>query len=108
MVHESNKRIEQEKHTVSVMIHLFCKQKHSVDTLCPDCRQLLDYAHARLDKCPHKHVKPTCSRCAIHCYSPQMRQHIRVVMRYAGPRMILHHPVMALRHLWREKIKSHN
>jgi hypothetical protein len=28
-----------------------------------------------------------------------MRENIRKVMRYAGPRMIYHHPIMALRHL---------
>ena len=31
--------------------------------------------------------------------APQMRERIRAVMRYAGPRMITRHPVAAVRHL---------
>jgi hypothetical protein len=28
-----------------------------------------------------------------------MREKIREVMRFSGPRMIFHHPIMAIRHL---------
>jgi len=34
-----------------------------------------------------------------------MRQYIRTVMRYAGPRMIYSHPIMGFRHLFK-KIKK--
>ena len=30
----------------------------------------------------------------------------RVVMRYAGPRMLYHHPVLALRHLFDDRRKA--
>ena len=40
---------------------------------------------------------------SVHCYQPQMRGQIRQGMRYSGPRMLFHHPVMAIRHL----IESH-
>ena len=40
-----------------------------------------------------------CSNCTVHCYRPEMRERIRTVMRYAGPRMLFHHPVMAIRHM---------
>lgn len=40
---------------------------------------------------------------SVHCYQPQMREQIRQVMRYSGPWMLFHHPVMAIRHL----IESH-
>ena len=33
---------------------------------------------------------------------PDMRLHMQAVMRYAGPRMLLHHPMSALQHLWNE------
>jgi hypothetical protein len=32
-----------------------------------------------------------------------MRERMRQVMRFAGPRMILFHPIMAIRHLWDER-----
>jgi antitoxin component of MazEF toxin-antitoxin module len=34
-----------------------------------------------------------------------MRDKIRTVMRYAGPRMIFYHPVLAIKHLLRKKPK---
>jgi hypothetical protein len=32
-----------------------------------------------------------------------MREKIRQVMRFSGPRMIIHHPVMAIRHVIESK-----
>lgn len=45
--------------------------------------------------------KTTCKKCPVHCYSPDMREKIRAVMRYSGPRMIFLHPFAAIRHLAR-------
>ena len=53
----------------------------------------------RVDHCPHMETKTFCSACKTHCYKPQMREAIRQVMRWSGPRMIFHHPVLAIRHL---------
>lgn len=91
--------IEQERATLLAMIHIFCKQQHGGNPLCEECTQLWDYAEERLAKCPFGVEKPTCQNCTVHCYKPEMRERIREVMRYAGPRMIRHHPVMAIRHL---------
>ena len=44
-------------------------------------------------------TKTFCSNCRVHCYRPDMRERIREVMRFSGPRMMLYHPVMAVRHL---------
>ena len=33
-----------------------------------------------------------------------MRERVRVVMRYAGPRMLLRHPILAILHLRDEKL----
>lgn len=84
------------------MIALYCRHKEGNTTLCPDCQKLSEYAHARLSHCRFGESKPTCKQCPIHCYNPQMREQMRAVMRYAGPRMLLYHPVSALVHLWRE------
>ena len=91
--------IQTEKQTIKEMIQLFCKAKHGSDSLCPDCTELLNYAEARLDRCPFGDNKPVCRRCTIHCYAPDMRAKITEVMRYAGPRMIRRNPLSALRHL---------
>ncbi|MCD2491562.1 nitrous oxide-stimulated promoter family protein [Lacrimispora sp. NSJ-141] len=90
---------QKEEETVSCMISIYCRGKHKQKTLCPECRELLDYAELRLSKCPHGDQKPFCSNCRIHCYKPDKKEKIRQVMRYAGPRMLFYHPVIALRHM---------
>ena len=91
---------EREKRMVSQMIALYCRKKHHTrGDLCPQCAALDAYAKMRADKCPFMETKTFCSNCRIHCYKPDMSAKIREVMRFAGPRMILHHPVAAIRHV---------
>ena len=91
---------EREKRMVSQMIALYCRKKHHTrGDLCPQCAALDAYAKMRADKCPFMETKTFCSNCRIHCYKPDMRAKIREVMRFAGPRMILYHPVAAIRHV---------
>ena len=59
----------------------------------------MTYATRRLDRCVFGDDKPTCANCAVHCYNAPMREAVRNVMRYAGPRMLLRHPVLAIAHL---------
>lgn len=95
-----NKKREKEKRTVSLMIELYCRKKHGTKKmLCPDCAALRDYAMLRSDKCPFMESKTFCSNCRVHCYKPEMREKIREVMRFSGPRMITRHPIMAVRHV---------
>ncbi|MFC2071065.1 nitrous oxide-stimulated promoter family protein [Chloroflexota bacterium] len=92
-------RINRESSTIAAMIHLYCRENHSGAGLCKECKKLLDYARKRLDKCPFQEGKTTCVKCPAHCYKPDMRERIRTVMRYSGPRMIYRHPIMAIQHL---------
>lgn len=90
---------QREKDTVSFMISLYCRKKHGCKQLCPQCAALDAYAKARSDKCPFMETKTFCSNCKVHCYKPEMRQKIREVMAFSGPRMIFYHPIMAIRHV---------
>ncbi|MGB9914953.1 MAG: nitrous oxide-stimulated promoter family protein [Candidatus Bathyarchaeales archaeon] len=92
-------RIKREKKTIEAMVSIYCKRHHKSNKLCLDCKELLEYAKMRLDKCPFQEKKSTCAKCLIHCYQPQMREKVRKVMRYAGPRMLLYHPVLAIQHV---------
>ena len=93
-------KIEEEKRVVSIMIDLYCAKNHaSEDSLCADCEALLQYAYERLDRCRFGEKKPSCGKCKIHCYKPDMRNRIVSVMRFSGPRMVLTHPILALKHL---------
>lgn len=114
------RRLAREEKTIAAMIALYCRDHHAgdavradvgagdgdsaaasagADGLCADCAELLAYARLRLEKCRYGAEKPTCTNCETHCYSPAMRERVREVMRYSGPRMIKHHPVLAVAHL---------
>ena len=89
-----------EKAMVSEMIALYCRKKHGTrDGLCPDCAALAAYALQRSDRCPFMERKTFCSNCSVHCYKPEMREKIRAVMRFSGPRMLFVHPSAAIRHV---------
>lgn len=95
---------EQEKEVVSLMIELYCKKQHgSKQGLCQECETLKFYAKQRSDKCPFMETKTFCSNCKVHCYKPDMREKIREVMRFSGPRMICYHPILAIRHVIESK-----
>lgn len=97
-------RIESEKKTVGMMVRLYCKRFEGNRYLCQECTELLSYAEERLDRCMFGNEKPTCKKCPVHCYKPEMRERVRKVMRWAGPRMMLYHPLKAIKHLIREKL----
>lgn len=93
-------RMQREWKTIQHMIHIYCRAQHpGHNGLCPECSMLREYVHARLDHCPFQEEKSTCAHCTVHCYKPDMRERIRTVMRFSGPRMLLHHPYLALMHL---------
>jgi hypothetical protein len=89
-----------EARTIRYMIDIYCRDLHGAQgNLCSECAELHDYALARLAKCPFQEEKSTCANCTVHCYKPEMRQRVREVMRYAGPRMLWRHPILTLTHL---------
>ena len=92
-------RIAREIKPVQAMIRMYCKDNHGTRELCQECSELQDYAINRLKECPYKEGKTTCTKCPVHCYKPDMREKIRTVMRYSGPRMAFRHPVLALFHI---------
>lgn len=112
--------INREKAMLAAMVQIYCrghhigchpfgrrpKGWHDRDRLCTECRNLLEYGNERLDRCPYASVKGPCAQCDIHCYKPEMRDRVRDVMRYAGPRMLSRHPILAVGHMidgWRNK-----
>lgn len=93
-----------EVQTVRAMIGIYCRAHHDTSTmLCAHCEGLLSYAEERILKCPFGVDKPVCNQCTVHCYKPAMREEIQRVMRYAGPRMLTRHPLLAIRHLIRSR-----
>lgn len=95
--------IQRDQRTVAAMVRIYCAGRHGGDSLCAACAALLEYADERLARCPFEEEKTTCRDCPIHCYKPPERTAMKDVMRYAGPRMLLRHPILAIRHLWIER-----
>lgn len=92
-------RRARELETIQAMVRMYCRHHHAVTELCPECSDLWDYAQRRLERCVFGDAKPACSHCVVHCYSAVMRERVRNVMRWAGPRMLLRHPVLAILHM---------
>ena len=91
---------EREMKTLEFMIGIYCRKKHKhKDGLCAECQDLLDYARFRRSLCPFGDKKTFCSNCTVHCYKQEMREKIREVMRFSGPRMLFVHPLMAIGHV---------
>jgi hypothetical protein len=96
---EKHRRMLREEKAVEAMIRIYCRGMHETrNTLCGDCGDLLDYARRRLDMCLFQEGKTSCGSCTVHCYKPAMRERIRDVMRYSGPRMLYRHPMLAFYH----------
>jgi hypothetical protein len=98
-------RRARELKTIETMVRMYCRgHRHQGRApLCSDCGALFEYAKRRLERCAFGDAKPTCANCVVHCYKADMREQMRVVMRWAGPRMMLRHPVMAIVHLIDER-----
>lgn len=93
-------RIDREKKTIKLMIDIYCHKKHGNNNgkLCEECAELLEYAHKRLSFCKFGENKSTCSRCPIHCYKKDMKEKVKEVMKFSGPRLIIYNPIELVRH----------
>lgn len=98
-------RINTHKKTIVLMIDLYCRDIHqktvkNIRGLCTDCQKTKEYSILKLDNCPFGGNKPVCSKCSVHCYNHDKRKKIREIMRYAGPRMLFEHPMIAIKHFY--------
>jgi hypothetical protein len=101
-----NERILREKATIEKMIEIYCKNKHSEEDLCEDCKELLEYTEKRLSSCKFGEGKPICGKCQVHCYKPAMRVKVQNVMKYSGPKMIFHYPKLTIMHFVDSLVKK--
>jgi hypothetical protein len=97
--------IQIEMQTIEAMVRIYCRAQHGRD-LCEECGNILTYCFARIEKCIFGPDKPACNGCYVHCYSPKMREKVKSIMRFSGPKMIYKHPYLAIVHLIKEKRKK--
>ncbi|MDY4949056.1 MAG: nitrous oxide-stimulated promoter family protein [Clostridium cadaveris] len=95
-------RIEKEKRTIELMINLYCRKNHGTKgDLCGECNELLEYAQKRLTYCKFGENKTSCSKCPIHCYRKDMKEKIKKVMKFSGPRILFYSPYKFIRHIFK-------
>lgn len=76
-----------------------------IDLCVPDildpkqAQELKQSVRKHYDRCPKMNRKPFCAKCASHCFSREESEQIRLVMKKAGMKMFLRHPLICLRHL---------
>lgn len=92
--------------TIQVMVNLFCRDHHHGSPPCEQCLELLEYTMERVKQCPLQEQRTTCGKCHVHCFKPSMQKKIREVMRYAGPRMLKTHPVLAAKHMFKVLVRK--
>ena len=92
-------RRARELKTVRYMVEAYCRGHHQPAgaALCAECAALREYALRRTARCVFGDAKPTCANCQVHCYTKDMREQVKAVMRWAGPRMLFTHPILAIR-----------
>lgn len=97
-----------EAKTLDKMLEIYCRANHESRSgeLCAECARLSKYARQRIDKCFYGDLKPVCSKCPKHCYKRDMREAIKTVMRYSGPKMLWYSPLLSLRYFYRKLFKS--
>jgi secreted Zn-dependent insulinase-like peptidase len=82
------------------MVHIYCKSNHEIhEELCPECAELLEYAKTRLDKCPFQEKKRHLWQVFTALLQALNERQSEKVMRYADPRVLLHHPLLAMRNV---------
>lgn len=96
-------RIDKEKEIITLMIKLYCKKKHrgSNGELCNECRELEEYANKRLTYCKFGNEKSSCKKCPIHCYKKDMKEKVKEVMKFSGPRILIYNPKEYIRHIFK-------
>ena len=96
-------RIDKEKEIITLMINLYCKKKHGSlnNEVCSGCRDLEEYAHKRLTYCKFGNEKSSCKKCAIHCYKKDMREKVKEVMKFSGPRILIYNPLEYIKHIFK-------
>ena len=95
----ASERRAREMRALDAMLAMYCRHHHGEAALCAECADLSDYARRRLERCIFGDAKPTCANCVVHCYRADMRERVRTMMRWSGPRMLWRHPVIAIRHM---------
>lgn len=98
-IKKRERKINQKIKIIRLMINLYCKKHEKNDTLCKECKELLDYSILRTNRCPFIIEGTFCSNCKKKCYRENMKKKMKKVMRFSGPRLMFYHPIVLFKHM---------
>lgn len=92
--------IAKDVETIRIMTEIYCHAHHNTkEGLCPECEEFYLYSVKRLACCPFGEKKPVCAKCNIHCYGKGYKERAKEIMAFSGPKLLLKHPFLSLRHI---------
>ncbi|WP_455520983.1 nitrous oxide-stimulated promoter family protein [Parvimonas micra] len=93
------KKRDREKKVISEMVKLYCRKNHKKRELCDECKEVLNYSLKRIDNCQCVETKLFCSSCKFSLYSPRDKEKVKQIMKFSGPRILFHHPLLVISHM---------
>ena len=97
---EPQNNVPKEKENIRKTFGLYCNSNHGTtdNKLCPKCTALLTTAMLKIQRCPYGIAKPICDACETPCFGEVPTKEFRNIMKSAQKKMLLSHPLMAVRH----------
>lgn len=102
-------KVDKDRRTLEAIGRIYCRGNHADAVkdgagMCPECREAIEQTLSRAASCPHGH-EGNCQDCETHCQRGEAQERIKVIMRYAAPRMTFRHPIMTFEYL-RKKLRG--
>ncbi len=98
--HRNTQKLRKDGKNTKIETSPSLKLQQQNNGLCEECETLLLYSYNKINRCPFMETKTFCNNCHVHCYQKEQREKIKEVMRFAGPRMLYRHPVVAIKHAY--------
>ena len=97
---EPQNNVPKEKENIRKTFGLYCNANHGTtdNKLCPKCTALLTTVMLKIQRCPYGISKPICDACETPCFGEVPTKEFRNIMKSAQKKMLLSHPLMAVRH----------
>lgn len=97
---ELKNNVPKERENIRKTFGVYCNSHHDTKDgkLCPKCTALLTTVMLRIQRCPYGIGKPICDRCETPCFGENQTKEFIEIMNAGQKKMLLSHPMMAVRH----------
>ena len=97
---EPQNNVPKEKETIRKTFGVYCNANHGTtdNKLCPKCTALLTTTMLKIQRCPYGIGKPICDVCETPCFGEVPTKEFRNIMKSGQKKMLLSHPLMAVKH----------